>query len=458
MYDIFDRENWLKDQWENTNFGDKRINKRIAQLAEKILKKPHASLPNQLENWSDLKAAYRLLNNPKVDIENIQAQHRKNVLEKASQSNNPVLFIQDTSDLDYSNRSNGQDILGPIGHQHSSGVFIHTSLSLEVGESPSILGIASQIPWIRERKEPYSKSETRAQRKKRDTEALYWQKTLEKIGNPPPGKLWVSVGDRGNDIFSFLDYCSKNNWYFLVRTNQDRCVTLENGLSLNLKQYVRSLPIEGNRSFFLRGRNGIAARNVHMNVSWGKVLIGIPKGSYKGTTLCPVETTLIRCWENKPDGLEWILTTNLPVINIADALQKIDWYVLRWAIEEYHKCLKTGCAIEKRQMRTRKGLISMLAILGILATKILETKFIFKSTKNALAKKTIPLLFLKIICRRYKANMSSITLKDFWRMVANLGGFIGRKSDGDPGWQTLWKGWLRLLDMSAGAELLITCG
>ncbi|HJX17324.1 MAG TPA: IS4 family transposase, partial [Acidiferrobacterales bacterium] len=39
------------------------------------------------------------------------------------------------------------------------------------------------------------------------------------------------------------------------------------------------------------------------------------------------------------------------------------------------------------------------------------------------------------------------TLREAIRRVASLGGFLGRKSDGEPGTQTLWIGLQRLDDI-----------
>lgn len=150
--------------------------------------------------------------------------------------------------------------------------------------------------------------------------------------------------------------------------------------------------------------------------------------------------------------------TNLPINNASDALEKIDWYMVRWTIEEYHKCLKTGCNIEKRNLQTAHALEALLGFLGIIATKLLDLKF--KSRKNPLdlAMLFIDPLLLKIIILKFKFSDKNISLQQFWHCVAKLGGFIGRKSDGNPGWQTLWKGWLRLLGMADGIELVQKCG
>jgi hypothetical protein len=48
-----------------------------------------------------------------------------------------------------------------------------------------------------------------------------------------------------------------------------------------------------------------------------------------------------------------------------------------------------------------------------------------------------------------------LTVGRFFRELAMLGGFIGRRRDGDPGWITIWRGWDRLQDMIRGAEAIV---
>jgi hypothetical protein len=225
-----------------------------------------------------------------------------------------------------------------------------------------------------------------------------------------------------------------------------------------LKDYVRSLSSQGIKTLNLRGRNGNQARTVELNIAYNTIIVDVPRDNKKNTPLKPIELRVIRCWEDHPEGLEWILLTNLPITNFADALTIIEWYELRWIIEEYHKCLKTGCAIEKSQLKTAHSLLVLIGIMSVIATKLLTIKYLVQYATDSLAQNNIPLPSLKIICMLFSLNQNNITLQQFWYKVASLGGFIGRKSDGSPGWQTLWKGWLRLLDMQNGAKILKTCG
>ena len=100
----------------------------------------------------------------------------------------------------------------------------------------------------------------------------------------------------------------------------------------------------------------------------------------------------------------------------------------------------------------------MLGFLGVIATKLLDLKFTARQCPETLAKNHVPPINLRIICSYFQLNQEAFTLQQYWHKVASFGGFIGRKSDGNPGWQTLWKGTLRLLDMVSGAESIKNCG
>ena len=457
MMQQFNEKEWLKNQWGTSKFGDTRLNKRIVKVAEKILTNPHLGLPLQTQNWAELKGAYRFLGNDKVNYKEIQSNHCVNSLDEAKKKTQPVLYIQDTTELDFSSHESKKNELGPIGDYRRTGMMLHSCLAIVPGKTTEIIGLAHQIPWIRADNPGRRKTETKAQRRRRDTEAMHWEKTLQSIGNPPSNSTWISVGDRGNDIFNFLSYCASTNWNYLIRVTQNRGIITSNNEKDCLKDYMRTLPSQGIKTLELRTRNGIQARTVKLNVAYDKVILSVPY-NHKKNTYKPVEAWSIRCWEDSPAGLEWILLTNMTTSSFTDALQIVDWYALRWVIEEYHKCLKTGCAIEKSQLKTAQSLLSFIGLMCIIATKLLALKYLTRDNNDVLAKEHVPLFPLKIICHSFKFNQETITIKQFWHKVASLGGFIGRKSDGDPGWQTLWKGWLRLLDMQNGAKILETCG
>jgi hypothetical protein len=126
-------------------------------------------------------------------------------------------------------------------------------------------------------------------------------------------------------------------------------------------------------------------------------------------------------------------------------LEKVEWYRRRWLVEEYHKCLKTGCSIEARQSQTRHALEAILGFLSIVAVFLLQLKYDQERESPEELIQT-----LEAVTGR---NLSAARPKEVLKEIAKLGGFLARKADGDPGWMTIWRGWNRLRDIMYGMQL-----
>jgi Transposase Tn5 dimerisation domain len=133
----------------------------------------------------------------------------------------------------------------------------------------------------------------------------------------------------------------------------------------------------------------------------------------------------------------------VPVTDTASARERIEWYRGRWVVEEYHKALKTGCAMEQRQLRSAQGLRALLGFLAIVAVRLLQLRTIARTAPDTPATQVVEPEFVETVVRLRGGRADRMTADQFWRAVAGLGGFLGRKGDGDPGWQTLWRGWQR---------------
>ena len=119
----------------------------------------------------------------------------------------------------------------------------------------------------------------------------------------------------------------------------------------------------------------------------------------------------------------------------------------RWLIEEYHKYLKTRCRVEQRQLETAAGLMRLLGFLALVAVRLLQLRTLSRLAPDTPTQQVIPQELLQMLVKRLRLFSTQMSLAQFWQAVARLGGFIGRKSDG----QTLWRGWLRLQDLAWGA-------
>jgi hypothetical protein len=178
------------------------------------------------------------------------------------------------------------------------------------------------------------------------------------------------------------------------------------------------------------------------------------KGHKRPEPLC---CWAVRIWGINPpagvDPIEWVLLTDEPAEGLASTLKVVYCYSCRWLIEEYHKCLKSGCRAESRQLEEASRLEAMLGILTVVAFRLLQIKHQAKVNPDAPAKSIVPENYVNTLAAHLKLSPGKLTAYQFWRETAKLGGFLGRKSDGDPGWQTLWKGWEYLETLTIGAEL-----
>ena len=155
----------------------------------------------------------------------------------------------------------------------------------------------------------------------------------------------------------------------------------------------------------------------------------------------------VRAWSPQAE-LEWILLTTVPVHTPEDALQIVVWYAHRWVIEEYHKALKTGCRFEASQLQTAAALQRLLALLSPIAARLLTLRSLSRTQPEDLAQHHVPLDLIRLVERKrqLKTPAEQLTVRAFWHAVAQIGGFIGRRRDGEPGWQTLWRGWSWLIN------------
>ena len=166
---------------------------------------------------------------------------------------------------------------------------------------------------------------------------------------------------------------------------------------------------------------------------------------------------------NPPQGveaIEWILLTSMPVENFEDAWRIMGYYEKRWLIEEWHKALKTGCRVECRQLKSKKGLERITGLLSVVAVRLLQLKSAARVNPDRLASQVVPFSWIQMLVAARKrlkdVTAKTMTVGQFYRELAKLGGFLGRKSDGEPGWITIWRGWRQLYSLVRGAEIFKT--
>lgn len=444
-----DVKEWAAQQWGAAELGDKRRTARAVTIGAQLVANPGAQLPEQTGSWKDTKAAYRLLNEADVTHQELGAPHWEATRQRARVCDGVVLFIQDTTEADYSHHPKVIG-LGRLNKVQRHGMQIHTCLSVPLATGE--LGIAAQSVWQRppkavEKESAYAMS-------LRATEYDVWAELLEEIGPAPDrasGVTWISVGDRASDIYGYFRTAQSLGWEVVARAARDRIMYTLTGERTYLLQWARGLSSQATTTVEVRGRNAMPTRTATLQVAWSACDIPAPvRGKERGGPVLRV--SIVRTWESDPpadvEPLDWVLVTSLVIADADAALQVIAYYEKRWLIEEYHKCLKTGCALETRQLETAAGLEALLGFLAIVAVRLLQLREASRQKPEAPARHYIAPELMTTVQRYLKLPPGDLSLREFWRAVARLGGFLARKSDGDPGWQTLWRGWLKLQDLA----------
>jgi hypothetical protein len=220
-----------------------------------------------------------------------------------------------------------------------------------------------------------------------------------------------------------------------------------------LKNYLNTLKSSGSYTLSLRARPGQAAREAELEVRVGKIKVPRPKHVspwVRKLEQGPIAMHVIEVVEvNPPNGVEpirWVLLTSLPITSFDDAWTVIHYYELRWLVEEYHKALKTGCSTESRQLKTAGRLEAFVGLTSVVAIRLLQLKSIARTKPDTPAQKVVPRVWLRMLklARKNLTRVHDLTVGQFYREVAKLGGFLGRKGDGEPGWITIWRGWEKL--------------
>lgn len=451
-------EQWAQEQFGQCDFGDARRTKRAVRFAAQIANDTSGSTPRQTGSWRDCKAAYRLIDRDEVRFAAIGAPHWRRT---RAQTSGHWLLLGDTTEFDFGKHRQTKG-LGPTGDGGGRGFFLHSSL-LVGAESEEIVGLAAQELFYRK---PRNKNESRYDQVLRKRESEVWGRVIDEVGSPPPAVRFTHVLDRGADNFEVFCHLALNRADYVIRAAQlKRLITTPTGERKKLKGYLATEPVSGSYELSVRKQKDQPARTAKVEVRGGKVHIPAPRHRTPWIRKSGIRT--IAAWVvevreiNPPPGaapLHWVLYTSHPVTTFEAAWRVIGYYEKRWTIEEYHKALKTGCQVEARQYETNSRLEAITGFLAIVSVRLLQLKAVARSEPNRPAKQLVPKLWIDVLQTLRRRPRQSWTVRQFYRELAGLGGFLGRKHDGEPGWQTIWRGFDRLIPALAYAEKTKKCG
>ena len=297
-------------------------------------------------------------------------------------------------------------------------------------------------------------------RKRRRRESELWLEGISAAGRPPQGSCWVDVGDRGGDIYEAMVAAQAVGHEFLFRVTQNRQVRIgaaEDASLVGLRDYASSLPSRGADQVEIPGRGGRAARTAAVQMAAAPVWIPAPQGTQQRWRQPVVAAWVLRIWEvDAPKGvepLEWLLVCSAATQTLEELKTRRDWYCCRWLVEVFHHIEKNGCKEEARRFETAARMEACLAILSVVAVRVFQLRTALAAQPEAAAEQVATADEIAVLRATHKHTAASLSVREFVRGVAKLGGFLGRKHDGEPGVLTLWRGYQRLQDLVQGYQL-----
>ncbi|MFO1352313.1 MAG: IS4 family transposase [Gammaproteobacteria bacterium] len=424
---------------------DQRLKRRLTLVLEQLSERPTQSIPAACVEWSQTKAAYRLLSNERIGAVEILDGHARATLQRIS-AEPIVLMLQDTTFLEYL-KDHCRHGFGTLRRTVKDEYLLHPSVAFTPERVN--LGVLGHHFWQRPEQ---AVGHLRAQRPIEAKESYRWLLGYElacAVQRLYPETLVVNIADREGDIHEwFLDSATRleaERAVYLIRAKCNRRVAAA-PQDTYLWERLRGAAVLGQLEIEVPRQPGRHARTAQLTVRVQTVTFN--RARRLGGQLPPVTVTALHVNEDQPPqgaaALEWMLLTNLVVEDFAAAETLIGWYRARWEIELYFRILKQGCQIEELRLETPERLEKCIAIYLIVAWRIHHITQAARAQPQAACTQVFSAQewqTIYLLQQRQRPPPKPPTLRTVTRMLAQLGGFLARKGDGEPGAETLWRGY-----------------
>jgi hypothetical protein len=461
------------DEMKSVDLRDKRLNKRLQHVLSQLSRQPTASIPAACGGYAEMAAAYRLFDNDKVSFDAILQPHIESTHTRIA-AQQVVLMVPDTTEIDVTRPEQQVQGAGALAGRTRRGVFLHLMHAFTPDGTP--LGTVQAIPWARDDHKPRNASLTRGERAATAIEAkesfrwlLSMRQAREDAVRCPQTQI-VFVADSEADILDVIAEAMEPprtvDW--VVRSCQDRALVddLEDGAGLDyLRQEVLAAPVLYRQTIEVRGRSAKVTcedrlrrqpRKSRMaDVAVRAARLTLRAAPRKAGQLPDVTVNAVLITEVAPPAddvaVEWLLLTSLAIDAVDEVRLIVEYYSMRWMIELLFRVLKSGCRVEQRRFEQIDRLLPCLAVYLIVAWRTLYVCRLGRSCPEISCEAVFePEEWQSVyqVVRREKTPKRPPKLQEMVRLVAQLGGYVNRKRDDEPGPQTVWLGLQRLHDIA----------
>jgi hypothetical protein len=452
-----DPRKWANEVFGSAALGDIRRTRRLVDYGAREAEALGRSTSDACRgNAAAAEGAYKFVRNPHVEGDAIAESGFQATVRKA-RAFDVVLAVEDSTTLGYSHSV--AEELGPLGGKSDAktrGFWVHSVL-LVAPEPRQVVGLVHQQRWIRD---DGGTDGSVAERESRKWEFAS-ECVAERMGEQTARV--ISVCDREADIYEYLSFKLKRKERFIVRASNNRSLDRLDPPANFLWERIASIPSLGFMKIQVQQRGGRHARikrEVTLKISAECVKLKRPKHLGKNEQETPVFVWAIYAREEfghkGQEPIEWMLLTTEDASILASAIRIIQYYALRWRIEDFHKAWKSGTAVEDRRMQSPENLERVAIVLAFLAVRILQLAEAYDAEPDApcdnlLSLDELRVLWFKIENRPLPKSPPSVTWA--YQAIAKLGGWLNTKRSGRAGWDAMAKGWLRLSILVEGYRL-----
>ena len=438
---------------------DRRFNTSLAILAARLAESSEASYSNAVGH-DGRQAARRLFGHPDVTPDAILAGHYERTAARCN-GHKMVLVAQDTTDLDYSGHT-ATPGLGPIDERREGrGLMAHSALVMTTDGLP--LGLAHLDLWARDPAD-HGKKHRRKQRSVAEKESSKWGRALEAVEQVvPPDVEALVIQDREADVFAFIAQERRENTHLLIRACQPRCVDLPDWIQIpegtprKLLSVAAAAPMLGRVEVTIPRQTGQPARTATLTVRATPLTILPPASSRRSDGYLPQSFYVVQAREEDPPQghkpICWVLICTRPVADLAQCLDLVRYYALRWMIERLHFVIKSGCRVERLQIDNVHRLRNAIALTYLVAWRLLHLTHLARTEPEAPAALALEADEITVLAAATERPVD--TIADAVEALGILGGQERYRNAPPPGPKVLWLGIRRLQDLTEGWHLAL---
>jgi hypothetical protein len=440
---------WAEEEFGTVRLYDNRLKQRLYTIAQDFYAQPQANIPEACGSKAGTMGAYRFFQNNKVAMDVVLTAHTEATIERIKE-HHVVLAPQDTTTLNYSTHPMTEG-LGPVNHTEDTliGLMLHDTLAFTQEGTP--LGILDAQCWRRD-PEDRGKKYRRKQLPIEQKESMKWLRSFRKVAEVQklcPDTMMISIGDRESDIYELFFEASKDldGPRLLVRAEKTRNRKVGQEL---LWAFMARQDVAGSLKIHVPRSGSRKARDTWVDIRFAEVQLNAPQSCASAS---PVKVWAVyvverACEQLVQSPIEWMLLSTVEVKSFEDAQRLVQWYSGRWGIEVYHRTLKSGCRIKDRQLGRADRIETCLGVDMVVAWRIYYLTMLGREVPELPCTVFFKDIEWKALCCYVKKTPvppeKPPSLREAIFMVGGIGGHLGRKSDGFPGTQALWRGLQRL--------------